>query len=112
MSTIHCSSEVDACSRRLSVGSATLTIVLSIATSRTLRHRTARIHQRRAWVFVEEVMRLPRVDGGEETVKMRHRPGARDEPADVGAQPWQLRALGGAHVRRDGDRAERSPQLP
>ncbi len=46
-STIHCSPVIDAPNSRLSVGSATLTIVLSTTTRKTERHRTGRINQRR-----------------------------------------------------------------
>ena len=113
MSTIHCSSEVDACKLRLRVGSATLTIVLSIATSRTLRHRTARIHQRRAWVLAVEVMRPPAAPrpAVEQALEVRQRPGAGDEAPDVRAQHRQLRLARGADVRRDGHGAERPAEL-
>jgi hypothetical protein len=50
-STTHCSAEVEADRSRLIVGSATLTIVLSTATSRMLRQSTARTHHRRSVRF-------------------------------------------------------------
>src|SRR5271170_3585249 len=47
-STIHCSDEFDACRSFDRTGSATLTMVLSITTIRTMTHRTPSTHQRRS----------------------------------------------------------------